>query len=141
MALAVFFAALAVSGLTDEGRRPEAGSGSDGSPGAGLGSGGRGTLDRTDARLMSADEALTAGFLHQIVAAAEIEKLVKDIAAKVASHAPITLWATKEAVRRIQAARALPDGDDIVRKVYGSADFKEGVKAFVEKRAPRWTGK
>jgi enoyl-CoA hydratase/carnithine racemase len=93
------------------------------------------------ARLMSAEQALAAGFLHEIIPAAEIGKHVREIAEKVASHAPITLWATKEAVRRIQAARPLPDGDDIVRKVYGSDDFKEGVRAFVEKRSPKWTGK
>jgi enoyl-CoA hydratase/carnithine racemase len=93
------------------------------------------------ARLMNAAEALSAGFLHQIVDASEMSKTVGEIAQKVASHAPLTLWATKEAVRRLQASRPLPDGDDIVRRIYGSDDFKEGVKAFVEKRSPRWTGK
>ena len=66
---------------------------------------------------------------------------MKELAEKIASHAPLTLWSTKESLRRLQDARALPDGDDIVRKVYGSADFKEGVAAFVAKRPPRWTGK
>jgi len=93
------------------------------------------------ARLMSADEALTAGFVHEIVENSKIGARVKELAEKVAAHAPLTLWSTKEALRRLQDARPLPDGDDIVRRVYGSEDFKEGVRAFVEKRPPRWTGK
>ena len=93
------------------------------------------------ARLLSADEALAAGFVHEIVPADAIEARVRELAEKIASHAPITLWVTKEAVRRIQEARPLPDGDDLIAATYGSADFHEGVRAFLDKRPPRWTGK
>jgi enoyl-CoA hydratase/carnithine racemase len=93
------------------------------------------------ARLMSASEALAAGFVHEIVPADAIEAKVREIAKQVASHAPITMYVTKESIRRLQAARKLPDGEDLVSLTYGSEDFKEGVRAFVEKRPPRWTGK
>jgi len=93
------------------------------------------------ARLMPAEEALAAGFVHEIVAPGAIEARVQALAETIASHAPITLRVTKEAVRRIQEARTVPNGDDLIAATYGSADFHEGVRAFVEKRPARWTGK
>jgi len=93
------------------------------------------------ARLLSAGEALAAGFVHEIVAADAIEARVRELAETVASHAPITLWVTKEAIRRIQEAQPVPDGSDLIATTYGSADFREGVSAFNDKRPPRWTGK
>ena len=93
------------------------------------------------ARLITAEEAHAAGFVHEIVSAAEIEARVSTIAAEVAAHAPITLRVTKEAVRRIQERRRLEGGDDLISLTYTSADFREGMSAFLEKRPPRWTGK
>jgi enoyl-CoA hydratase/carnithine racemase len=93
------------------------------------------------ARLMPAAEALAAGFVHEIVAADAIEARVRELAETVAAHAPITLSVTKEAVRRIQEARVVPDGDDLIARTYGSADFHEGVRAFLDKRPPRWSGR
>ena len=94
------------------------------------------------ARLMPAEEALAAGFVHEIVAAGRDRGAgAAQLAETIASHAPITLRVTKEAVRRIQEARTVPDGDDLIAATYGSADFHEGVRAFIEKRPARWTGK
>jgi enoyl-CoA hydratase/carnithine racemase len=60
------------------------------------------------ARLLTADEALAAGFVHEIVPADRIAARVRELAQTVASHAPITLWVTKE---RSAASRTSPDGD------------------------------
>jgi enoyl-CoA hydratase/carnithine racemase len=92
------------------------------------------------ARLISAEEARVAGFVHEIVPPEEIDGRVRALAEEIAGHAPITLWVTKEAIRRIQEQRRLSGGEDLISITYTSADFREGVHAFLEKRKPRWTG-
>jgi enoyl-CoA hydratase/carnithine racemase len=92
------------------------------------------------ARLLSVDEAHAAGFVHEIVGPDEIERRVRELALEIASHAPLTLRVTKEAIRRVQEHRRLTVGDDLIELVYASDDFREGVRAFVERRKARWTG-
>jgi enoyl-CoA hydratase/carnithine racemase len=64
-----------------------------------------------------------------------------ELAQTVAGHAPITLKVTKEALRRLQARLGDENIDDLITLAYGSADFREGMAAFLGKRAPKWTGK
>jgi enoyl-CoA hydratase len=92
------------------------------------------------ARMVGADEALAAGLVSAVVPAAEIEAHVLELAERVAGHAPITLRATKEALRRLREAN-LPDGADLVEEAYGSEDFRRGVAAFLEKRSHTWSGR
>jgi enoyl-CoA hydratase/carnithine racemase len=93
------------------------------------------------AELLGAQEAHAAGFVHEIVAHEAIDARVRSLAEKIASQAPITLRVTKEAVRRIRAARPAPDIEDLIAETYGSADFREGVRAFLEKRTQQWKGR
>jgi len=80
------------------------------------------------ARRVAADEALAIGLATEVVEDAEAR--VAELCSLLATHAPLTIWATKEALRRL---RPVPDGDDLVREVYGSEDFRARVKAFLER--------
>lgn len=91
------------------------------------------------AELLSAEEALNCGFVARIADVAELERIGEELTARVSTQAPITMAAAKEMTRRIGATN-VPDCDDLIRQVYGSEDFKEGVAAFLAKRAPHWRG-
>jgi len=91
------------------------------------------------ARMVGAEEARASGLATEVVAEDEIEAHVLDLAERLATHAPITMRATKEALRRLREAN-IPDGADLVEEAYGSDDFRQGVAAFLEKRRHTWTG-
>lgn len=95
------------------------------------------------ARMLDADEALRAGLVTEIVASDRLASRVLEVAQGISELAPLTLRATKEAVRRIQAHRRLGpgEGDDLIVSCYTSEDFRSAVAAFLEKRAPAWTGR
>jgi enoyl-CoA hydratase len=92
------------------------------------------------ARLFSADEGLAAGLVSEVTA--DHQSLLiraEALARQVAANAPLTLRATKEALRRLRDR--LPPDEDLIRLCYTSDDFREGMEAFLGKRSPVWRGR
>jgi enoyl-CoA hydratase len=93
------------------------------------------------ARLIDAQEARAIGLVSEIVAAEEaLEPRVGELVDQLASFAPLTLRATKEMARRIRARMMPEEASDLVALCYTSADFREGVAAFIGRRKPVWKG-
>ena len=93
------------------------------------------------ARLVGADEARAIGLVDEVYPAAELEARVREQALRLTEHAPLTMAAVKEATRRVRDVFALDDAEDIILSCYLSQDFKEGARAFLEKRKPNWQGR
>ena len=90
------------------------------------------------ARLVEAEEALAIGLVSEI--AEDPLARAEALAGTIAGHAPLTLRATKEAMRR-NAAVAAAEDSDLIELCYMSADFREGMEAFLAKRPPVWRGR
>jgi enoyl-CoA hydratase len=93
------------------------------------------------ARLVGADEAASLGLLNEVVEdVAALQRRSGELATLIASHAPLTLSATKQALVRLQHRLSREEGEDLILMCYMSRDFREGLDAFLNKRTPQWKG-
>ena len=93
------------------------------------------------ARLVEAGEALSLGLISEMVEdVAALQRRADELATLLAGHAPLTLRATKEAMRRLQPRLSSDEGKDLILMCYMSQDFREGMDAFLNKRTPQWSG-
>jgi enoyl-CoA hydratase/carnithine racemase len=92
------------------------------------------------ARLLSAADAAGAGFVSEVCPDGDLDAALEALVTPLLGHAPLSMRAAKRAVARIRRAN-VPYGDDLVREVFGSADFTAGVAAFVAREQVSWTGR
>jgi enoyl-CoA hydratase/carnithine racemase len=93
------------------------------------------------ARLPGADEAYRIGLVTEVVEdGAALTARADEVATLIAGHAPLTLQAVKEGLRRLQPRLSREEGEDLITLCYTSNDFREGMEAFLNKRQPQWTG-
>jgi enoyl-CoA hydratase/carnithine racemase len=95
------------------------------------------------ARQFTAAEAQGMGLVNRVLPDSELESYVKDYADTIAGNAPLTVDSVKFIVAQTlanESERDLKACDDMVQACFASNDYKEGRKAFMEKRKPVFTG-
>lgn len=90
------------------------------------------------ARLITKDEALASLLINECVD--DPLSRARELATLLQLHAPLTMAASKEGLRRLREHAANIDGDDLIVQCYTSEDFREGMDAFLAKRKPQWKG-
>jgi enoyl-CoA hydratase len=95
------------------------------------------------ARQFDAEEAAQMGLVNRVVADSEIDGYVEQMAGTIAGNAPLTIRSVKGILSELlkdEAARDLAQCDLLVKQCFESSDYKEGRRAFLEKRKPVFTG-
>jgi enoyl-CoA hydratase len=96
------------------------------------------------AHRIDATEAERIGLINKVVADAELNDHVLDIARTIADNAPLSVAASKLTINEMLKDESQRDMAAIKRMseiCFNSADYKEGRTAFMEKRAPKWLGR
>ena len=94
---------------------------------------------------VDAERARAMGLVNQVLDPDELGERVVEMAARIAANAPLSLAGNKRIIRTLRS-RPLPEAVErelieLRESCFGSEDFREGVRAFAEKRAPRWQGR
>jgi len=92
---------------------------------------------------VDAAEALRLGLVDEVVSAGELVTRARAIAESIAAMAPLAISAVVQAVARgdgLPIEDAMRVEAEIFGRLCGTVDKREGLEAFLEKRAPKWTG-
>ncbi len=98
-------------------------------------------------RNIEADTALTWGLVNRVAPEPELEQVVLDLAGEMAGNAPLAQLGNKRVIGELLNAAAELDPEleeeliELRRASFSSEDMREGVRAFGERRAPRWQGR
>jgi enoyl-CoA hydratase len=97
------------------------------------------------ARLIDSAEALRLGLVTEVVSPAEVERAVYDLARRLCTLAPLAARWHKQILQTVLTNPALsglsPEADALPYVCFGTADFAEGRRAFLEKRPPQFEGR